>query len=226
MSGTSRCGDSRRRGSCLPARRDGERSVGGFQRALIGPCDEFGSGLAGAVGIDPAELVRFAIGPCAFAVQVDLVGGHADNRLDAAAPPRRLQHVRGPHHVRGEGADRVVVTVLDERPRGEVEHDLGPSGRDQADHGREIADIGHRRCDVALDLRLQEQAVLPPVRRQPAGMDVRAPAGQPEAEPTALEARMAGHEDRSSRISGRELRRRSGWAHHGLGDRVCRERVL
>ncbi len=123
--------------------------------------DDLLASLGGGVGIPAAERLVLAVGPLPLAVGVALVGRDGDHRTDVVAQsPDRVEHVHGPHDVRGIGVDRLAQRALEVRDGGEVEHHLRasvPHGR--VDVGR-VADIPVQGTGETVgDARLREQRV-------------------------------------------------------------------
>ena len=88
----------------------------------------------------------------------------------------------------------MVVGVADQRLRGEVEDDLGPDLGDQRGGARLVANIDDFVADQLRQRGLLEEARVGRRFEREAG-DVCAQVMQPQAQPSALEAGVAGDED-------------------------------
>ena len=122
-----------------------------------------------------AEPVVLAIGMLEALVEVALVRRHADHSADAARLAHRLQDVGGADDVDRVDGRRVLVAALDGGQRGEVEDDLGARVGDCGTHGCGVGHVASVAAGEAGHLGAE-------------GL-------QPQRQPAALEAGVAGDED-------------------------------
>ena len=139
----------------------------------------------------PAERVGLGEGAGAAIIFITFVAGDNDDGAVVFVFPQRLEHVSGAEDVGGGGFQWRVVRAPHERLGGEIENDVGlcfgsglfdqikiadvPDGFTGESFGREgFVEIGRG------------------VRGKGEAVDVRAEVAQPQAEPRALEAGVAG----------------------------------
>ena len=107
--------------------------------------------------------------------------------------PRGLEHVGRAHHIGSEGLERLAIGASHQRLSGEVEHDFGtPAGEDRT-HILVIADVAHGRAEAALQPAKREERRRGAGRQRQAGDDG-AHIEQPDSEPAAFEAGVAGNQ--------------------------------
>ena len=157
--------------------------------------DQFGTGLAAGIGIGAAHGFVFAVGPDPFAVVVALVGGDVDHGLDAGRLAHRFQQVDRAHDVDGVGFHRRGVGVAHQRLGGQMQHDVGPRSLHGAGQCLGVAQVGEGMAGKAGLKPCDREEIRLGRRRQRIAMHFRAHVGQPQAQPAALEAGVAGHED-------------------------------
>ncbi len=98
--------------------------------------------LAGAVGIVAAQHIAFTVGIGSFEIVIDLVGGDHHGNARRVEAAERLQQVGGPHHVGGEGFDRLAIAGPHQRLCCHMQHDVRFGSLDQ-----------HRECCTVTNIR-------------------------------------------------------------------------
>ena len=75
----------------------------------------FGSGLAGAVGVMAAETIVFSIAVIPFAVGIHLVGGDHHHGAGILQPFQCFEHLQAALHIGAPGAQRIPVAAPHQR---------------------------------------------------------------------------------------------------------------
>jgi len=135
----------------------------------------------------------FAVAPVPFAVFVAFVGGDVDDGADAGSVAHGFQEVNGAHDVGGVGLDRAAIGLAHQGLGGHVDDDVRLGLLQGGPQGEQIADVGDVAGD-ALPYPGQFEQAGPGIRRQRVPRDLGAELAQPERQPTALEAGVAGEE--------------------------------
>ncbi len=164
------------------------------QRRAIGSRHQLGAGFGGAIGILAAEWILLAIAPDPILIAINLVGGDADDGLDAGREPRGLEHMRGAQRIGGEGLDRIGKGFRNQRLRGQMNDDGRPMSFNGGANGREIADIAEGRANAVGDIGSGKQVRFGCRRKCKPG-HVAADQLEPAHEPASGKAGMAGDED-------------------------------
>jgi hypothetical protein len=147
-----------------------------------------------AVRIVAAQRVGLAIAPEPFAIQVALVGGDDHDRAHGRGVPHRLQHVGGSDDVRRVGADRVGVGLPHQRLRREMEDDLRLEVSRALQQRLGVADVSAAILDQLPEAERGKKARLR-MRVERVAANFGTQGRQPKREPSALETRVAGHQD-------------------------------
>ena len=175
--------------SAIPCR---SISLGREERVAIRGGDEFGSRLAGTVGIFPAERVVLDEPTPGLVVRIALVARDDEDGTRQADLPDRIEEDRGSEDVDRERLRGIFVAGEDDALGGEVEHNLGLAVADRALQPGSVADVGAVvRCECVGDARGDEVARRGRRIQRIAG-HVRAQLVKPEGEPGSLEARVTG----------------------------------
>ena len=163
---------------------------------------QFGRSLAVAVGLRATQRIGFSKRTARIRILVDLVGRDHDRRLERRTGPARLEHPRGAHDVDVEGFRGLGVAAPHQRLRRQMEDDLRIAVRHRAAQGVGVANVGDLAVAEAADVGSVEQ-VMVPLRRQRVAGYPGAHLRQPECQPAALEAGMAGQQDALAGPEGR-----------------------
>ena len=143
----------------------------------------------------------FAVAPVPFAVFVAFVGGDVDDGADAGGVAHAFQQVNGAHDVGGVGVDRVAVGLAHQRLGGHVDDDIRLGLLQGGLQGGQVANVGDMAGD-ALPYPGEFIQAGPGVGRQRVPRDLGAELAQPERQPTAFEAGVAGEENPFSFVKG------------------------
>ncbi len=174
----------------------------------VGGGDDLGAGLGGGIGVVTAERIGLAVAPDPLLVLVALVGGDGDDGADGGGAADGVEDAGGADDVGLVGADGVVVGEADERLGSEMEDDFGGEVVERGLQSDSVADVAANVSNIAADAGDSEEVgVSAGVERVAA--DDGAFGGQPQGEPSALEAGVTGEEDFSA-LPG------EGFGRHGI----------
>ena len=129
-----------------------------------------------------------------------------DDGAHAGHGAHGVEQVDGAHDIGRKGSDRIDIGLADERLGGEVKDDLRPVGGKRRRKRRVVADIGDGGNHAIADPGDVEQARRGR-RLERIARDLGAERAEPQRQPRALEAGMAGDEDAPALPE-------SGRAHH------------
>ncbi len=159
------------------------------KRIAKGLHPQFRAGFAVAIGVLPAQVVIFVVTPRGFEVFVYLVRGDDDDGANAGRMAHGLKNLQRAQQIDRKCFERVGVRDAHERLGGEVEDNLLPGHGGL--HGGGVADVREARIQSVSDPGLLKQARIGRRRQGEAGY-ARTHFAQPQAEPGAFEAGMAG----------------------------------
>ncbi len=178
----------------LPARAVATATLLRFQEgAAVARRDQLGGRLAGAVGIVAAEGIVLAVRIRPLVVAIDLVGRDDDGDADVVEIAQRVEQMRRAHRVGREGRERVAVARPHQRLRREMEDDLRPRRAHRGGGRGGVAQVDDPAGEHSVEVGEPVQALVRGGEREPG--DVGAEPLQPERQPRALEAGVAGEED-------------------------------
>lgn len=162
--------------------------------AAIGAGDQLCAAFAVAVGVVAAHGFVFTVAPGPFFVFVAFVGSDVDHGLDVGGVAHRFEQMHRAHDVGGVGFNRVLVGIAHQGLCRHVDDDLWAVFSEDCLQFGQVTDIPDDTGHAFANISNFEQARVGR-RRQCITHHVGTHGLQPERQPTALEAGVAGQQD-------------------------------
>ena len=154
-----------------------------------------------------AEAIGFAVAVAPLAVFIHLVGGDHHHRAGVIQAAQGFEHIQRPHHIGGPGAEGIEVAAAHQGLGRKMQHHLGIGCRHKRSQGVGVTDVDAAVLQLASQIQGSQ---IEGIEEAGAGVGGEGHAGdagtkleQPQRQPAALEAGVAGEQHAPAGPEGR-----------------------